>query len=249
MKAKFLKQTSLEQLRSSIRKNLDAYRAGDFNVIAADSSNWMTVDFDLDEAKLATLKNRQGDELYDLENCLISYNAFHGLTPYKARDERLWAYLTHTTLLEHTRSRWPIPENDNDAIAHILKHFFAKDKRAVERDNAISRLWWMAYLCSRVESMPLNKVLEVFLYMSDVRANIIERPTTSQSLTVFHALLNKLEESYKGQKKLFARDIFRPFMNELDKAGGSRLLECLEISQVEELLDKIIKDKLNLSVI
>jgi hypothetical protein len=97
--------------------------------------------------------------------------------------------------------------------------------------------------------MPLNEALEVFLYMSDVRASIIERPTTSQSLTVFHALLNKLAESYKGQKKLFVRSIFRPLMNELDKAGGARLLECLESSQVEELIDKIIKDKLNLAEI
>ena len=75
-----------------------------------------------------------------------------------------------------------------------------------------SRLWWMANLCNRVESLTLNEALTAFLYQTDVRANIIERPTTSQSIPVFSSIVRILYKSFQGDKRLFKRKIFRPFI-------------------------------------
>ncbi|MDO9151888.1 MAG: DUF6339 family protein, partial [Methylotenera sp.] len=89
-----------------------------------------------------------------------------------ARDERVWVRLTHIELLHYSRTRWPIPNKDEAAIAHIQKHFFARSARGIERDNAVSRLWWMATVASKVEGLKAAEALEALLFQSDVRANI-----------------------------------------------------------------------------
>ena len=60
------------------------------------------------------------------------------MTPYLARDARIWCYLTHTYLLEYSRNRWPIPADDEKAVKHIVSHFFTKGVRGFERDIVIS---------------------------------------------------------------------------------------------------------------
>jgi hypothetical protein len=173
-------------------------------------------------------------------------NALPALTPYQAADERLWAMVSHTLLLPHARVRWPIPQKDADALEHISTHFFGRNYRQLERDNVASRLWWMGHLCSRVQGMPLHKSLEVLLFRSDVRANIVERPTTAQSVPVFSALINRLGKSYEGKKKLFERSTFRSLMIKLNGLGGYKLLDALDARGVEALIDGLISKDLGL---
>lgn len=249
-KIRFLRSNALEKLRSEIKKNLSLYRSGNFSHLAVDTSQWFEINISIDEKKLSNLKLRDGQELYDFENCLVIIKALEDLSPYEARDERLWVYLSHTLLLDYARSRWPIPEDDSEAVEHIKKHFFARDKRQIEVHNVASRLWWMAYLCRRISNiMKIEDALRAFLFRSDVRANIVERPTTSQCIPLFAALLKKLEQSRKGACKLFERDIFRQMMREINSVGGSRLLECLDSSQAELVLDEIIQQRLKMASI
>src|SRR5262249_2682626 len=86
------------------------------------------------------------------------------------------------------------------AGTHVRTHFFAKEHRQVERDNAGSRLWWMAHLCRRVKGLELRDSLNVLLYRADVRASIIERPTVSQNSNLFSAVIEKLRQSFEGKK-------------------------------------------------
>ncbi len=162
----------------------------------------------------------------------------HDIPPYLARDSRLWVYLTHTLLLDYSRKRWPIPNDDEKAVTHIRKHFFANGARGIERDNATSRLWWMANLCDRVDGLSLLDALIIFLHQYDVRANIIERPTTSQSVPVFSAVIKKLEKSFKQDQKLFEREKFRQVMKELNLQGGVKLLCALDEPEIEKIVDK-----------
>lgn len=249
MKARLLKADILDDLRSNIRQNLGLYRNGDFNDLIVDTSNWIEIDVNINEKKLAELKVPDAGDLFELENCIIASEALAEIRPYGARDERLWTYLTHTILLEYSRKRWPIPDDDEAAIIYVQNHFFGKEKRQIERDNAISRLWWISHLCSRVPSIKLETGLQAFLFRADVRASIIERPTTSQSLPLFTTLIKKLAQSFEGSKALFEREVFRKMMREINSVGGSRLLDCLDLPQVELVLDGIIKDKLQLKSI
>lgn len=150
--------------------------------------------------------------------------ALGNLKPYVARDLRMWCYLTHMNLLSYSRSRWPIPTNDEDAVSHIRRHFFGEGNRGIERDNAVSRLWWMAYICSRAEGLDIDNALDAFLYRGDVRANIIERPTTSQNVQVLSAVLRELSDSLASDKTFHE---LRHAMKRINLKGGYVLLDAL----------------------
>ena len=247
MKSGYLRGAILEELRQSVPNNLERYRYGSFEYLSTDFLHWFEGAFDFDESQLSSLQLPDSSGQHDEENCACCYRALSGLSPYEARDERFWVYITHTVLLDYTRERWPIPEEEEPAIAHIRTHFFARDKRQIERDNAASRLWWMARLCQRVSGIPLEECLEVLLYRSDVRANIIERPTASLNSVVFGAIIRKLHASYRGEKKLFEPTCFRGLMRRINSIGGVKLLDCMTEHQLGTLIDEIVSTDLNMA--
>jgi hypothetical protein len=253
IKARFLRSTAVDALRSQIKDNLYAYRSGEFSHLAVDPSCYFELSITIDDDHLKQMNLPKGEgakfQLYEAENCIIITNALKSLSPYDARDERLWTYLTHTYLLEYSRRRWPIPDDDEKAISHIQKHFFARDKRQMERDNSASRLWWMGHLCNRAAGLDFETALNAFLYKSDVRANIIERPTSSQSINIFSAILKKLSLSLSGDKQLFERQVFRRLMTYINSVGGFKLLDFLDEQAADQLLDSIIKDKMQIQKI
>lgn len=239
MKANFIKTGKVQELLANIAANLDSYRKGDFDFIVADPSYFFETNLEIDENLLSKIECGKND-LNEVQNCIHMYGAINSLSHYLARDQRLWVYLTHTLLLKYTRERWPIPQDNEKAINHIKTHFFCVGARGIERDNAASRLWWLASLCSRTKDIDFSEALTCFLYQSDVRASIVERPTTSQNIDVFSAILKKLHNSYKSNKELFERKNFRPFMKELNLAGGIKLLAALPESSITLILDQCI---------
>lgn len=246
MKARMLRIGALNDLRSSIADNLDSYRTGSFDHLKADPAFTFEYDVDVDINALAALSTPNGKQYYEVENCRVMYSALRNLSPYVARDERLWSYLSHSVLLDHARLRWTIPSDDEAAIKHIAKHWFARDKRQIERENVGSRLWWMGHLCARIENADPDLALRAFLFRSDVRANLVERPTVSQSVGLFSAIVRRLIQSLEGKKALFERTAFRRLMVSINSVGGYRLLDCLGEPEIEHILDSIIADRLRL---
>lgn len=249
MKVRLLREATVSSLRDSIGKNLSRYRTGEFAFLIMDQSQFLEIPSEVVEDSLLNLKMSEGDQHFEVQNCLAVYNYLQGISPYEARDERLWCFLTHTALLEYTRSRWPIPEDDDKAISHIETHFFARTNRQIERDNAASRLWWMAHLCTRVAGVSQEEALTAFLYRSDVRANIIERPTVAQSKNVFTVILKALIKSASGQKALFERTAFRKVMMELNSIGGFKLLDALPEQELEKIFGEVLVNRVGLIAI
>lgn len=239
MKARFLKSSKVQELMSKISENLEFYRNANFDFMTNDPAHYFETDLDLQEDLLSTISCDK-DDLKEVECCMKMYQALGEISHYLARDERLWVYLSHTFLLGYARTRWPIPTDDKEAIKHIRTHFFCVGARGVERDNVASRLWWMASLCNRTAGMSLEDALICFLHQSDVRANIIERPTTSQNIRVFSAVLTKLNESYKSDKTLFNREKFRSVMKGLNLKGGVKLLGALPEPRIMHILEECI---------
>jgi hypothetical protein len=249
MKVRFLRDATLAALRSAIQANLDLYRSGDFSFLGLDSAQYHELPVEAKEGALANLKMPAGDEFYEVENCIAVHDYLSGLSPYEARDERLWCHLTHTEMLDYARARWPIPNDDEKAVSHIETHFFARTNRQVERDNAASRLWWMAHLCTRVDGVPQAQALEAFLYRADVRANIIERPTVAQSTHVFAVILKGLVGSTAGTKALFNRGTFRKVMVELNSVGGFKLLDALPEAEVSKIFSDILTHRVGVTAL
>jgi Family of unknown function (DUF6339) len=249
MKVKLLRERALVDLRSKVKANLDLYRTGNFEYLNLDPALSFNSEVDLLEDEISKLRSPVGPQSFEAENCVTMLAGLPDLTPYQAADERLWTMLSHTVLLSHARARWPIPSKPDEAEEHIRKHFFAQNYRQLERDNVGARLWWMGHLCARVKGMTLKQALDVFLFRSDVRANIVERPTTAQSVAVFSALLRKLGQSYNGKKKLFERNTFRSLMIQLNGLGGYKLLDALDAKSVENLIDDLLATRLRVTEI
>lgn len=240
MKARFFKAVKVQELLAKVSENLGSYRDGNFDFLVNDPANYFETNLEINVGKLSLI-NCDKDNLKEVENCMLMYEAMGKISHYLARDERLWIYLTHTLLLSYVRNRWPIPDDDEKAVKHIKNHFFVSGARGIERDNASSRLWWMASLCDRTDGLSLEEALACLLFQSDVRANIVERPTTSQNIRIFSAILRKLYESYKADKKLFDRDRFRSVMKWLNLAGGVKLLGALPEIQIMHILEEGIE--------
>lgn len=85
------------------------------------------------------------------------------------------------------------------------------------------------------------------LFRSDVRANLVERPTVSQSVNLFGGIVRRLARSFGGKQSLFERRAFRQLMMEINSVGGYRLLDCLPEAEIEQLLDTIIGERLRLT--
>lgn len=239
MKLHILKTSALLELKRNVTKNIDNYLTGNFNSFFADPANLIELDIEIDVTKFAEFLpgNTNDDEVH---NCLLMLEILGNIPPDFARDERLWVYLVHTHLLEYSRQRWELKKKEDDALVkHIYTHFFAPDKRAVERDNAASRLWWIATLCNRVDGLDVKDVLECLLYQSDVRASIIERPTTSQCLNVFSVITKKLSKEYKnGNMFIFERKLFRELMKRLNLFGGIKLLNTMKEDDIIAFIDQ-----------
>ena len=235
MKARFFKEKYLKELELNVAENLELYRTGNFNLAANNTDNYFEVAFEVDEAKLKSLLPSNKNDA-EVQNCMTIFEAMQNLTHFHARDARLWVYLTHTVLLPYSRARWVIPADDEAAIKFIKDHFFCIANRGVQRNNAASRLWWLAALCNRTQGLSLEEALTTLVHKSDVRASIVERPTTSQCLNIFSAILRKLHESYHADKKLFERSLMREAMKKLNLAGGIKLLGVLPEQQVNALV-------------
>ena len=246
MKLRILRDASVFSLRKAIGENLDRYRTGEFGYLSLDSTQFHELPVVADDSALARMKNSSGENHFEVDNCLAVHDYLVGLSPYDARDERLWCHLTHTTFLGYARQRWPIPSDDNKAIAHIATHFFASSNRQVERDNAVSRLWWMAHLCTRVSGASHKEALEAFLFRSDVRANIIERPTVAQSANVFSLIMRALIASAAGKRALFDRTTFRKVMVELNLVGGFKLLDALSEQDLDLIFAEVVHKRANI---
>ena len=185
--------------------------------------------------------NPQSGGNSDAENALLVFNALHGLTRYLARDERLWVWLTHAPCLNYSRERWIIKTASREKQVSLIRdHFFAAGARGFERNNAIACLWWWAEIASRYPHADLKTALEVFLHQTDVRARIIERPTSPQS--AFPAIMNVLIEKYNSDEKtsFFKREkgnraIYRRWLGEINRYGGTKFYEALSETEVTSL--------------
>ena len=233
---KLFRASAISDLYANVESNLNLYRSGSFDNLLNDSSLFLESGCKMDPALSVEVHCSAADD-NEVECCLASFKGLVGMSAYLARDERLWARLTHLEFLSYSRARWPIPVDDLKAASHIRKHFFAKGARGIERDNAISRLWWMAKICEKVKGISLKEALTAFLYQSDVRANIVERPTTSQNPELLSVVVNKLHQSYQtNDKSLYEREKFRSVMKQLNIAGGVKLLEVLDVSALEAIV-------------
>jgi len=247
-----LKEESIRSLREQIAKNLDRYTNENpawESVLGADYKRATRVKINGSiQACFASENFRKMTKKEDIlknevSRCVKIYEALSNLTPQQATDERVWTYLTHFVFWDYARARWaPLPKKQEKKMQSIKSHFFLTGVRGMVRDNAISRLWWMAHVCNRVKNCTLEKALGALLYMEDVRKEVMERATFCRSAPILNSLMKYMVESYDStDKELHDRETFRQLSKQLNRVGGKIVLDSLDQKQLDKLVGDVIE--------
>ena len=161
---KYLSEKKLFELKESIVANRDRYEAGDFldlehdNGWAAETS---TVQVDLD--LMGALDGTARTAAADIDNSLILYQSLKGMTPALAREERIWARLTHIECLEYSRARWLLGNVGQELDKQVELHMFANRLIGIQRNNALSRLWWNMHVAKIADPLRLTHLWSTVL--------------------------------------------------------------------------------------
>jgi hypothetical protein len=242
-----VKRGMVATLRDNVEKNLERYLTGDFSSLLT-SEFVIPVKGTFVDLKLLEQLDPKSGGVTDVTNARIVYSSIQGLSRYLARDERLWVWFTHGPCLGYSRSRWIKQSSTEKMISQIRTHFFATGERGFERNNAIACLWWWAKIASQYTEEPLDKVLEVLLHQTDVRASIIERPTTA--LPAFRSIMQVLIEQYDADpnRRFFKRrsnqGLYKKWLSEINRYAGIRMYEAFP-DQANTELFRLLAEKVS----
>lgn len=179
----------------------------------------------------------------DVDNALLVYNSLEELTFHQASIERMWVYLCHCVAKEYVVARWLYrqPADEITAIRNVRNHFFASSDRALIRDNALSRLWWLGSIAHDIDPGNPREFLTILLHKQDVRSALIERPAVSRNRKVLCSIYEVMYDHWNDGKELFEREKFRSWMTALNRRGGVILLDSLPEQELDRLLREEVK--------
>lgn len=231
-------QSVLSSLSEKIELNTHRYINGDFFELEKENG-WRTEldSVDINYDALTELNKTDINSEGDLKNSLKIFSALKNLSPAMAREERIWVRLTHIECLDYSRARWGFKGEGEDLTKYIHKHFFARTRTQIRDDNAISRLWWNAWIASNAFPEDPKWALEKLLFTADIRSNIVERPAIAMSRPVMAQIFIFLEkESWLTEKE----KNFRSFMKVLNRDGGGLLFDAMDSKSIAALLRRCI---------
>lgn len=233
---KYLSQGVLDFLIEKVPEHLDRYISGDFDALRsvngwAVETSTLKCDFDL----LSRLEHGNTSPQIEIKNSQIVFGAIKGITPAIARDERIWARLTHVECLEYSRSRW-LGHKPAPAIPSLVqKHFFGPNLTAVRDDNAIGRLWWNGQISSQAMPEAPERALLQILKTADIRQAVVERslmfsrPSLAKAIIVAMETWPWVTESAEN---------FRSIIKVVNRNGSGLLFEALPDGEVLDFVNR-----------
>lgn len=233
----WMKSEAVQELHINIKSNLDRYRTGDFNDLAA-GSNWQMKELlSYDPDNFHTLS---GDSKDDLEDALLIFNELSALQPRLATCLNVWVPLIHTYLLDYTRNRWlRVNGSDEELIKSIQDHVFKGGIGGYRDDNSASRPWWTGFIGAQIsgskDTKNIRDTLQPFMRTTDTRSNVIER----SGIFSERGLAKQISE-YLAQGKLqnsTDQDVFRNFMVSINLRSNGRYFGDMAANEVHKFLD------------
>lgn len=229
---RYLSEKTAAQLFRDVDGNVAKYLSGDFSG-EAESSDWsLELQLEVDLESLSGLVGDRGMEA-EVRNSLLVWQALSHMTPSLACENRIWTRLTHVECLAYTRARWLyglLKENIPDAIR---THFFANTQTRYRDDNAISRLWWNAYISQLAIPEDHEGALRAMLKTADIRSNVIERSLVSSRPKIARGILRAIMTT---PAITLTESAFRDFMKAVNRQGGGVLFELMDDSDVDKFM-------------
>lgn len=233
---KFLSQSVLDQLVSAVPENLERYRSGDFNDLAVESGWAIDTTLAKWNPEIVGRLDPAVEAEAEINNSLMIYNGFKGMTPALAREERLWARLCHVEFLEFARARWL--RNTDHLQRDVENHFFGSTLTGCRDDNAIGRLWWNGYVASLACPDDQERGLRLLLSRANIRLQVIDRADTAFRTPLLRAVMRRLEaEGWLGETDTAIAD----FMYELNKRSGGKVFEAMNEAALDQHLSECVR--------
>lgn len=240
MRLRYLTEDSVNRIRHNIRNCLDWYYAP-INEYEEMDTNDIRTARTISVGNLNDVALDQEGPGADAANAIKVYHALRNLKPPDAADERLWVYITHRIWPRYSSSRWlkSRPDDSGKAIRQIETRFFAKSNRVLVSRNAASRLWWLGKIAYDVDRNDPRRFLDLILQKQELGMTLIERPFLSYNRKVLKCIYEIMATHWEAsgpQAQLLHREIFRQWMNSLNRLGGIVLLDALSDSQLRAVL-------------
>jgi hypothetical protein len=230
---KYLASATVDGLRATISQNLAVYRAGGFSELMREGEWSVELSLDVDLAPLADL-DPEPSAAAEVRNSRLVWRALGQLKPSLAYEEGIWVRLTHVECLEYSRSRWLAGVTDPAEMEkQVALHFFARTLNGRRDDNAISRLWYNAYIAYQTIADPALPALEVMLRRADSRLTFLERSLTGSRARLAAGVVR----AGLSQPWINATEgNFRDFMKVLNRRGGGRVFEAMSDEQIDTFM-------------
>lgn len=233
-KLKCLSEKTADFLYNNIEANIERYKTGNFEDLASTYGWSVELQIHVDLEPLKDLDGGKGAE-NEIKNALLVWHALSDLTPSLACENRIWTRLTHIEGLDYSRQRWLKGKNDDEVVKSVRDHFFADSRTKWRDDNALSRLWWIAYISGQVATIDQKRVLEFILDKADIRSNFIERPFISSRPKLAASIIRgMMNDNWVTDREAN----YRSYMRQINKYGGGILFESWSDSD----LDGFIRD-------
>ena len=259
-KLKYVSESILAELRADVPANLERYRNSGFDDFL-DLNGWAMElsSVEVDSESLQQL-DPTGGSAAEVANSIKVFDAFQGMTPALATEERVWTHVTHFEGLAYTRERWSLKDEPKEQtgllasltgakdktaeqrkqvrhqnIKQIETHYFARGRTGYRDDNAIARLWWNTFIADRVDPQDREGVLRVLLRTADIRSNLVERPMLSNRPSLLRAIVRVM----RSHPDVYGTEAtFREFMKALNFNGSGVLFETLSEPEADSILLK-----------
>ena len=232
---KYLSNQSIATLKLNLRENLKRYRDGDFIDFTKDGDWGIELPITIDTSLLASLEPGNSSEV-QIRNSLLVWRALSTLSPSLACEEGIWVRLTHVECLAFSRARWlRSGMSDEELSKSVEKHFFASTRTQWRDDNAVSRLWWNAYIAHQLNANGAQDALPFLLRLADTRSNIVERALTGVRIPLVNGMVRL---STTQPWFISSEGVFREFMITLNKMGGGIVFEAMSSDEIDSFLLK-----------
>ena len=245
-KLKYLGADILSSLHKNIKTNLDLYKNGNFLDLSQNVGWEMELEsVTVDTSQLGKLEMASGTDA-EIRNSLIIFNAFDGMTPNLAREERIWTRLSHVECFEYSRERWVSGAKDDAELSKKIEiHFFAKSSTRIRDDHAISRLWWNAHIAHICFPQDPEKALNMILGKADIRSNFIERSRVTSRINLAGGIIRAMTQEPWVTKH---ENNYRSFMKSVNNYGGGKLFEIMSDEKVDLFINQsteVAKSEMN----
>ena len=233
-KLQYISTSVLDKLAKGVETNIDRYTGGDFSDLAQGDGWSISSQLDFDAGILDDLVPETGTDA-EVHNSLLVWRALSRMRPSLAGENRIWTRLAHVECLEYSRKRW-LKSDGGEALAKSIRaHFFAGTWTKCRDDNAISRLWWNAYISNMGCAGNVELGLKTILKTADIRSNFVERSKSCSRQSVATAIIRMMNADERITQSEAA---FREFMKAVNLHGGGIVFEALKTRDIDRFMLK-----------